>query len=235
MSASEIIRAAKWLTIWNVCLIAGAVLTAISTLFAIHYSDELQALKDTELSRFQTEAQRDIAQANEKAQEAIKGQKQLESATEQARLKQREAERATAELQLRVEREKLARVKIEERLADRYISPEQAAILSNELKPLRGKKVVVGFVSGVPETAKFSTILATKLRDAGMSADEPMAMLLLGKVNPGIAMVIGKNRLSDAEILGNALVNSGLASKPVPAEMENNNWETLQLTVGPKN
>src|SRR5467141_2188473 len=140
MSGPEIIRAAKWLTIWNVCLIAGAVLTAISTLFAIHYSDELQALKDMELSRFQTEAQRDIAQANEKAQEAIKGQKQLESATEQARLKQREAERTTAELQLRVEQEKHARVKIEERLADRYISPEQAAILSNELKPLRGKK-----------------------------------------------------------------------------------------------
>jgi hypothetical protein len=68
-----------------------------------------------------------------------------------------------------------------------------------------------------------------------MSVDDPVAMLLLGKVSPGIAMVIGKNRLSDAEILGNALVNSGLASKPVPAQMDDNNAETLQLTFGPKN
>jgi hypothetical protein len=234
MSEAEIARVARWLTIWNICLIGGAALTAIATFFAIHYSDELQTLRDKELSRFQTEAQRDIAQANEKAQDAIKGQKQLEEAAEQARLKQREAERTTAELQLRVEQEKLARVKIEERLADRYISPEQAASLSHELKPLRGKKVVIAFVSGVPETAKFSAILAAKLRAAGMTVDDPVPMLLLGNVKPGIAMTIGKNRLTEAEILANALVNSGLASKPVPADMDNNNAETLQLTVGPK-
>jgi len=201
----------------------------------IHYSDELQALKDKELSRFQTEAQRDIAQANERAQDAIKGQRQLEQAAEEARLKQREAEQTTAELQLKVEQEKLARVKIEERLAGRYISPEQTASLSQDLKPLRGKKVVIGFVSGVPETAKFSTILAAKLRSAGVIVDDPVPMLLLGSVKPGIAMVIGKNRLTEAEILANALANSGLASKPVPADMDNNNADTLQLTVGPKN
>jgi hypothetical protein len=93
MSEPEIIRAARWLTTWNICLIGGAALTAIATFFVIRYGDELQSLKDKELSRFQTEAQRDIAQANEKAQEAI-------ASTEQARLKQREAEHATAELQL---------------------------------------------------------------------------------------------------------------------------------------
>jgi len=68
-----------------------------------------------------------------------------------------------------------------------------------------------------------------------MSVDDPVPMLLLGKVSPGIAMAIGKNRLSEAEILGNALVNSGLASKPVPAQMDENNPENLQLTIGPKN
>jgi hypothetical protein len=235
MYEQEIVRAARWLTVWNVCLVGSAALTAISTFFAIHYSDELQALKDKELSRFQVEAQRDIAHANEKAQDAIKGQRQLEAETEQARLKQREAERATTELQLRVEQEKLARVQIEERLADRYISPEQTARLVQDLKPLHGKKLAIAFISGVPETSKFSTILATKLRNAGMSVDAPVPMLLLGNVSPGIAMVIGQNRLSDAEILGIALVNAGLASKPVPAQKDENNAETLQLTVGPKN
>ena len=95
--------------------------------------------------------------------------------------------------------------------------------------------MVVAFISGVPEIAAFAGLLASKLKTAGLLVDAPSPVLLLGNVNPGITVVIGANRLGDADILARALVDAGLASTPVPATKDDNNAETLQITIGPKN
>jgi hypothetical protein len=175
-----------------------------------------------------------IATANNNAQQAILGQKSLEEKTAEAELQQERLKKENLQLQINLEKERLARLKIEERLAPRNISPEQATRLAIDLEALHGKKVTVAFISGVPETAAFAGLLASKLRAAGLLVDPPTPMLLLGNVNPGITVVIGAHRLGDADTLAHALVDAGLASAPVPATKDDNNAETLQITIGPK-
>jgi hypothetical protein len=171
-----------------------------------------QAKKDAELARRDAESFKlDIAKANEHAAEASQ----------------------------KAEEERLARLKIEEKLAPRRISAEQTATLVGDLRPLIGKQVFLSFIAGDPETAAFTELLRSTLAKAGLVV-EARPILILGSVKAGISMTVGKNRLADANFLANALIQAGLAEKPIPAERlpegeeGKSRWDELTLVIGPK-
>jgi hypothetical protein len=171
-----------------------------------------QAKKDAELARRDAESFKlDIAKANEHAAEASQ----------------------------KAEEERLARLKIEEKLAPRRISAEQTATLVGDLRPLIGKQVFLSFIAGDPETAAFTELVRNTLAKAGLVV-EARPILILGSVKAGISMTVGKNRLADANFLANALIQAGLAEKPIPAERlpegeeGKSRWDELTLVIGPK-
>jgi len=232
MSTPELLKAERWLTLWNVLVISGAVLTAISTFFVIRYGDKVSFLKDEELSRFQTEAQRDIAEANEKAQDAIRGQKQLEADAEEAKLKQREAERRTEEVRLQVEQEKAARTKIEAQLAPRRISGEQEDTIRKHLLGMRSPNVTLFIVAGNPEVSDFAGDIERAFRAAGLTVDINRGFSF-GGLERGIQMTYGTNRRSDAEIVAGALRAAKVVQDRVPATPAEKP-DVLVITIFPK-
>lgn len=216
-SAPEIVKAARWLTFWNVCIIAAAAFTAISTFFAIRYSDKLQGLKDDELSDFRTGAQRDIAQANEKAQLAILGQKQLEASAEEARLKQKEAERVSDELRLKIEQEKANRLKIEAQLAPRRLTREQIETLHANLKHLTPTLLHISWISGNVEAAEFANDILQAFANTPAKLAISEAVGLSGR---GVELSFGVRREHDAAILAEALHAAGVPGIALPIRAE---------------
>ena len=193
------------------CLVVTAIGVSRSNRRLLAYSDQLDKVKNRKL---QTELkQKDDAIA------AITGE------TAKANERAAEANRIA-------EQERLARIKIEERLAPRHLSNEQIAQLSRDLPALRGKSVNVVFITGDPETGRYASTLESALKAAGLNVQLIPAMIL-GQVRNGLTLEIGTNRMQDANVLANALINAGLAEKPVPSATSPQS-ELLQLTIGPK-
>ncbi len=186
----------------------------------------LQALQNYEDLKRQAE----IARLNKEAGDA---RKSAGDAIERAA----KAEERAAEANKKAEEERLARLKIEERLAPRRINAEQISRLVKDLKSLSGKKVILLVVSGNPETSVFGNSLRDALKTSGLIVELRPGMIL-GTVNPGISLTIGKNRFADANILANALIDAGLAEKPIPADKIPDDAidraDELQIVLGPK-
>ncbi len=203
-------------------------------------SHEVEAL----LNKQAADANKEAADARNEAGNAIK---QAAQATRDAAVARRDAEsfqleiakanERAAEANKKTEEERLARLKIEESLAPRRISAEQTARLARDLKRLNGQKVNLFFISGDPETAVFVDLLGSALKTAGLKVEIQPGMIL-GAVKPGISFQIGKNRFADANILANALIDAGLAEKPIPAdkipETDQTRVDELQIILGPK-
>jgi hypothetical protein len=82
-----------------------------------------------------------------------------------------EANERAAKANLLAEQERLARVKIEERLAWRRISPRQHDVFVEELKPFAGSLAVVSAFSNADiESKTFASDISQVLKDAGWKA-----------------------------------------------------------------
>lgn len=205
-------------------------------------SHQVEALLNKQAADANKEAEDVRIEAASALSQIAQAKKDAESARRDAesfKLDIAKANARAAEANQKAEEEKLARLKIEETLAPRRISAEQTATLVADLRPLTGKKVILFFISGDPETAAFTELLRGALTKAGLAVETRPGMIL-GNVQPGITMSIGKNRLADANFLANALIQAGLAEKPVPAERlpegeeGKSRWDELTLVIGPK-
>jgi hypothetical protein len=199
---------------------------------------------EARLNKEAADANKEAADARKESANAIS---QAAQATRDAAVARRDARslqletakanESAAEANKKAEEERVARLKIEERLAPRRISAAQKAILMRDLRPLWGKKVMLFFISGDPETATFAELLSGTLTAAGLLVETQPGMIL-GSVKAGISFTVGKNRFGDANILANALVEAGLAEKPIPGEKipekDQTHLDELQITVGPK-
>jgi hypothetical protein len=196
------------------------------------------AAQQAEIARFNREAE-EARQASsgamERIAEAQKETARVSAAAAAANERAARLEKEAAELKKQAEEEHLARVKIEERLAPRTVSPAQAAKLMSDLSALRGKTVKIQFITGNPEIVGFVDSLEKPLAQVGLSVTKTPIMIL-GNVQPGITLQIGVNRMAEAEILANALVNAELAPRPVPAEQLTDpaRVNDLIILVGPK-
>jgi HAMP domain-containing protein len=175
--------------------------------------------------RLETAKDLEIAQLNKDAGDA---RKSASEAIERAAKLEKEA----ADLNRKAEEERQARVKLEEYNSPRLINDKQAEVLLAELKPLRGKKLVLMTLVGDPETAGFAQRLLGILKSAGLDVAPSSGMMTITPA--GLSFTIGANRGPDAEVLGNALIKAGIASKPIQAQIDQQTPDTLVLVVAPK-
>jgi len=197
--------------------------------------DDAQRAEIAKLNKEAGEARQAASGAMERIAEAqeetAKASAQAAAANERAARLEKEA----AELKDEAEKERLARIKIEERLAPRALSPEQTENLKSGLVALKGKSLTLQFISGIPEIAVYADSLAKVLTQAGLKVDRRPVMIL-GDVQSGFTMNIGTKRMADAKILAEALKNAGLITQAIPAQelKDQERINDLELVVGPK-
>jgi hypothetical protein len=90
----------------------------------------------------------------------------LERVTETVRSEAAEANARAAEANVKAEAERLARIKIEERLADRKLTPAQMKELTEKLGRFSGQKLNIVAVSNDPEIVRITNALITAVREA---------------------------------------------------------------------
>jgi len=177
------------------------------------------------LKRRDAAQQGEIARLNKEA-----GDARRESA--QASERAARLEKDAAELNRKAEEERLARVKLEEYNAPRRITDKQTEILLTELKPMRGKKLLLMTLIGDPETAAFAQRLLAAFKAAGLEVEPSSGMMTI--TPSGLTFTIGANRALDAEVVGNGLTKAGIiTTKPIHAQMDDKP-DNLTLVVGPK-
>jgi hypothetical protein len=205
-------------------LLVAVGITGVVGLGARHWllNRRLQAVLHTE----QLERDTRIAELNKEAWDARQA---ASGAMEHAA----KAEERVAIANRKTEEEKLARMKLEERLIPRQIDLEQVIGLLVDLNPLKGKKVIVFFFSDDPETAIFAQRLGKIMTDAGLVVEFRPGMIV-GAVKPGISLSYSADRLSEANILAQALIRAGLVDKPILTE-HTQRRDDLTLAIGPKN
>lgn len=155
----------------NMFLIGALVIGAIATVLVVWMGN----VKEEHLRR-------DLANTNVRAEEAkadasqsLAAAKQAESNLAGANSRAEEAKAAAAAANARAaeankiaEGERLARVKIEEKLAPRSITPEQISGLSKRLKPYAGISIDILQVGESPEITHFRSLIEMPLRAAGL-------------------------------------------------------------------
>jgi hypothetical protein len=175
--------------------------------------------------------QEKISTANLNAQQAILGQRTLEEKTAEAKLEQEKLKQENLGLQIKLEQEKAARLKIEERLEHRHVTPAQLAILKKDLHALKGEKITVITASTQPEIATYANELAHALSTAGMDATFQSA--LLPTSHSGLMFIAAPSRLKAAEVVANVLVKANIVSGKIPLQ-PTQVGNDLEIIVGPK-
>ena len=217
---SLLARIDVWLLVFGVIVVIGV---AGESYFGIRHwwnSRKLQAIQDAENAALRAE----IARLNKEAGDARK-------AAADAMERAANAERQTAGLNRKAEEERLARVQIEERLAHRKVSPEQARILRSELHKLAGHKLTVTTSALQPEIVEYAKQLADVLRQAGLDASFQGALLPVSQA--GFLFVSGPDRMQDAEAIVGAFLKTGMATGKISLQSVSAAGE-LQIIVGPK-
>lgn len=169
----------------------------------------------------------EIATANTKAASA---QERAEKASEHIAF----AEEQAAQANKAAESERLARLKIEERLAPRRLSPDQCASFRANLIGAITSKVEIFFVSTDPETADFASDLEGCFKQAGIIVESTPA-IILGHGQHALLLTVGRDRMGEASTLARALIAALHLTAPMSAERApENSPGMLKLTVFPK-
>jgi hypothetical protein len=223
---------AAWLYDWaNIGLIIGLVLGAVSTVLIVWMGNVKEEYLNLELSRSRErtaslekqsdESRTAIAKANADAAASLAAAKQAEanlaganSRAEEAKAVSAEANARAAEANKTAEGERLARVKIEEKLAPRSITPEQIAGLSRRLKPYAGIPIDILQIGESPEITHFRSLIEMPLRAAGL---RPVSSTAVGSgsfIGLSVGVLIDAN---DSEKLAATALLSALNAEGIIA------------------
>jgi hypothetical protein len=180
-----------------------------------------KALEAAEIARKDAEGlQLQIAQANERAGEA----------NERASASEKEA----ANLRLQVAEEQVARLKLEEIILPRTLTPDQRKVLLDKLKPLKGKRLICSYLlTEQPDSLAFGSLLCATLKQEAEILVEEKPEMIFGGVQAGLGITTGGNRTDDANTLFEALKDAGLMKGPRQFSTSNRP-DDLKLFVGPK-
>src|SRR5262249_5020482 len=151
--------------IWGLAIAAIAgVVSLIASIAQNNFQTIVSAKKDEALRVFQAESQERIAAANTQAAEA------------NAR---------AAEANEKAEQERLGRLKIEEKIAPRWLSTQQQQELGDRLSQFRGIAAQMWiFPAGTADTSPLANLLAEIFKSAGWFPER--AISVAGQANPGI-------------------------------------------------
>jgi len=198
---------------------------------------KLQAIQRSENSALQlkvSEANYRAIQAESHLGEAKSVSAQAEQHAAEAVRQQEALKQENLRLQFQVEEEKTARLKLEEYFSDRVITDTQASDLAIGLQPLKGKKIIIAWPMGTStEITRYANRLI-KILHEGAGMDVGTRAMAALDIKPGISLEFGKDRMADLTVLGDALVNSGVAEKPLYADPGRMGDSDLTLIVGPK-
>jgi hypothetical protein len=193
--------------------------------------------------------QSETAQVNQRAGEALeraaKAEENLAGANERAA----KAEQAAAEANRAAEQERLARVRIEERLAPRVLSPQQQQILVQRLRPLAERTIDIFIYGDTPEIVGVATVLTSLLRSAGCNTQ--FWTVLGGGAVTGILVLTRSGSDSATENAASGLISAlnsvGIAAGPwqsftdkdTPGLMNGPPWDnakmaSIRLLIGTK-
>jgi hypothetical protein len=232
-----------WLIVFGLCVAIGVTGESIVGFMHFRKGNQLRRLQNEENLAQQREIERMKNEAGLTLERAANAESQSAQAGEGTAKALAQAaaanERATKlELEAGQQRERAAKaerdlLELQQRIAPRHITAAQETALSNDLKPLTGKHVAVFIISGQPENEAFGHALAASLKKAGLEVEIQPGMKFGGPVEPGISLIIGKNRLPDANTLADALINADVADKPVSADHSAVD-DLLQIVVAPK-
>ena len=141
------------------------------------------------------------------------------------------AERARADYaraSLLAEQETVARLRLEARLADRTLTPEQQTRLVDQMSPFRGQTVDVVILNDSSETLNFGNAIVACLERAGLAMN-------VARVNArGTAargVLIGVRDGSPAKIEQLAVILSGVLQESAATGVSR--WTYDQLTIPP--
>jgi hypothetical protein len=142
------------------------------------------------------------------------------------------------ELEAAAQRERAAKaerdlLELRRRMAPRHVTVAQETKLANDLRPLAGKHVVVSIVAGQPENEMFGNELVSAFKKAGLEVHPRTGMMLGGATQPGISIIMGKKRASDANLFTGALIDVDLATKQIPVQNSPVD-DLLEISVAPR-
>lgn len=145
MPILEVTRAAKFVSLTNAGVFAGALITTVATLLSIQSNNSLQRLKDKayaedrmQYAHNRMEDQRKIGEANSRAEGADSKAQMLTANLDQALLRQKRLEATNLKLSTALQDEHQQRLSLETRLSPRHLSEDQMQIVARRLLPFSG-------------------------------------------------------------------------------------------------
>jgi hypothetical protein len=207
----------KVFSVVNAVYIAAIVVAAIATFFVSFFASRLTAAKDEELKRFQSEQATAVAEANARAAEA------------NAR---------AAEANEKAEQERLARVKIEQRLADRVLTDAQVEAIADKLKPFAGQEYRVTTYWDLKEPLALANRIHQSLTRAGWKYSKPEGATALFSGIGGVQVYVHPDANEVVQAAATALV-SALTAEDIETDMRQQNAPNnpdikLYVNVGTK-
>lgn len=218
MPIPEITRAARFVSLANGGVFAGALITTIATLLSNHSNDALQKLKDgeyakerMEYARHRTEDQRRIKEANSSAELADLKTQMLSTKLRQALVRQEHLEGANRELSTSLEHEHQQRLLLEAKLSPRHLLDNQAQTMTRLLLPFRGTGIGFTRIQD-PEAWKFAEEMFRPLYFAGWHLTDN-EVGVFAPPQYGVLLWVPEHLRSDpaAVALAGALQQAGIA------------------------
>jgi len=141
MPLLEITRAARFVTITNILLFAGALISALAIPLSIRANDKVQRLKDSRAERQRVEDQRKTEVANLQAKIANSTIRLLRTDLVRSDLRQQALEKKNSLLSLQLQQEREGRLLLEAMLSPRHLSEAQQQTMTRLLQPFRGSGI----------------------------------------------------------------------------------------------
>lgn len=212
----------------NIFLIGALAIGVISTVLVVwmgNVKEEYLRRNLADTNARAEEAKADASQSLATAKQAEANLAGANSRAEEAKAASAEANARAAEANKIAEGERLARVKIEEKLAPRSITPEQIAGLSKRLKPYAGISVDILQIGESPEITHFRSLIEMSLRDAGL---HPLSSTAVGSgsfIGLSVGVFIDAN---DSEKIAASALLSALNAEGITAandgSFKRENW-----------
>lgn len=217
-----------WLLIFGVFVVIGV---AGESVFGIRTWWNTRKLHEVERQLDQVR-QAEIAEMNRQAGEAFERAGNAEENVAGANERAAKAEQSAAEANRATEQERIARLKIESQIAPRRISGAQEEAMKKLLK-LGDPRISLFVTTGNPEVADFASDLERVFKNAGLTVTVSHGVIFGGTVR-GITATVAQNRITDIEIVANALRAAGLIKEPLEVSSDGVAPGTLQLKIAPK-
>ena len=213
------LRDETWFNVWQTIYTIALVITVVATIFISMFA-----------SRLTKKMQHEIAQSNETAAKSNAIAANAKQRTEEIQAENLGIKAENLKLAIRWEEERKARLELERRLADRFLTSDQERIISNAIRPHVGQKISVAIVK-TDEAKSYGDQLIKLLGDSKWV----VSLYYEGFASPppsGIILRISPQASTAVQSLISAFEKAGI--KPMLLKYPSQSADSVQLIVGAK-